>query len=430
MGLARITRIFYLVILLGLFISCSKESPLEPNNYGTLTVKVNNSYNVTDGVNTKASSSLKAEQTTHTLNGNIMCRILLYKGTTLVTSKDFKVSETLTLQAKPEAYNVIVYSTGLPTLQSHTDNLVTNGEEQFLYYKQNVDLSKTSDLNITLSNFFSQLTVNVISQVGAVERVVTKIDGVYKNPVVNILTGQVDQNSLGTPYELSSTKSNIFFATTNDVVNNIKLDITIGGVTKTKVPKARNIQRGEWWRLDYTLSDANAGYVVGNVEWAKGNLSYTDAKGYYFEENQASKGSYWMWNYPVLKSKVNLPDWQLAQQMNAYSAANDPCTKIAGWRTPSKADFEALLKTKSQYSNDGVLFTNSQLFLPFAGRMTNNNNDNLSESKQGSYWTTNQETNDNGTRFNFGNNNDGNVWTGFNGDYKPHRMSIRCVRSK
>lgn len=430
-------------ILLGLIlllISCGKDEKitLEPINSGkevSFNLTVNDKYNtvVLDNTpKTKGSINNNTQNNQFAINPNSQARIILYKNNQVIASEDFKIDKPISLKVKADRYQMVIYSINKESLPNHNDKLLLTGDGQFLIKRETIELGSDISKIITLDNLFSQLSVNVNSEVGEVQNILIKANNIYKNPKVDLLTGEIDPDSKLDTYEISTSNPNLFIATDINKETNVSVSVTIGGKTNTVYNKPYQFSKGEWLKLNLSIKKGNTipSVDVDGVLWAKGNLSWSKDKGYYFEDNQATVGSFWMWNYPTL-TYGNLGDWELANIMKVYSLSNDPCSKIEGWKTPSKQDFENLLKKEKYFRNNGADFPKLGLFLPITGKKNFNNQNNILDNKHGAYWTSTQTGSESGSRLYFNDNG----WKeelnhGFGSDYKPNMMNIRCVKYK
>lgn len=367
--------------------------------------------------------------------------VLNLQGAT-ITTQDQIVGQDMELEVPSgNTYDIIIYSNNTETLPAHSNNLSLDGTKQFVYFRQKLAV-KEDDRLITLEpilkNVFSRVIVEATSQVGVIKEMKLTAQKMYKHPSINLL--DTSKINWGTASSHTVNGNIIDFATKNGT-NVIATDLKIGEEVGTFTIE-RYIAQGH--RIFIPI-DLRQGIVIGDLEWAPGNLSYRDGD-YYFEKYEAAIGDYWMWNNLLPKKYHKKQEWELANEMKTFSSANDPCTKVKGgqWRTPSVKEFQTLYNSSnlayaaSRY--DGMLYRpgiefnirGGRLFLPEADIMGPNLD--VMRTQQGHYWTSTFDKNNNAMELLFGfgvrNPKVDQLWMKFNSDYKPRGMNIRCVKNK
>jgi len=110
------------------------------------------------------------------------------------------------------------------------------------------------------------------------------------------------------------------------------------------------------------------GVLIGDIVWAKYNVAAPGV----FATTPESVGMFYQWNRRVGYSATNplTPAWNATPAGGAsWATANDPCP--AGWRVPTKADFDNLVAYDQGWNaaKKGSTFGTAPntIFLPAAG---------------------------------------------------------------
>jgi len=144
-----------------------------------------------------------------------------------------------------------------------------------------------------------------------------------------------------------------------------------------------------------TMFAQETGVVINGVTWATRNI---DAFGT-FALTPESSGMFYQWNIKDAANFLLYADYFASDFSKATSwlPANDPSP--AGWKVPTKTDFDKLLDvTKVDFlwttvnSIYGVRFTDkttgNSIFLPAAGYRDGNNGALLGVGIYGNYWSS------------------------------------------
>ena len=210
------------------------------------------------------------------------------------------------------------------------------------------------------------------------------------------------------------------------------IETAVGGEETVWYPKPIGIQlTASEINLGGSTCTASNKDVLSKLIWAEGNLKSTGISpiGNYVWGSPTEYGYYYTW--------MSLYTGNTTIQGN-----QDPCLQLeptiygAGWRTPSKIEFESLIKCTDKVpvmnnGTRGIWFMNKTkgLFLPTAGFRDSDVGSGISPTTQngvyGFYWSSNADSQG---RFYMGlGSNDTHVLGDSN---KTFGLSVRCVKTK
>lgn len=173
--------------------------------------------------------------------------------------------------------------------------------------------------------------------------------------------------------------------------------------------------------------------LLSSLRWAESNLKSagTDSsvKDYVWGDSHEDYGYYYTWNSSYMG------------EGNTGSNGTDPCSLLSpaeygiGWRTPSKAEFDALSRCTDKQlvtynGKNGMWFMNntSGLFLPAAGYRGSDGSGltaPYNAGTRGFYWSREAVSSNYGSYLTFYSGNASTI-----GSFKTHGKSVRCVRDK
>jgi len=259
----------------------------------------------------------------------------------------FGNAKTLVEAPKVSFSTVILYST-----------LNLAGDDAWLHVKKTVAIqSGENNLSLILENKLSQVTAVINAfEIGAISSVNALILD-HRNSITNLKAdGTFTTPTFGTSKSLVFPSLNEKIITSNPAVicNPGTTDVsfsmgrlTINGVERNLTVYGLRILPGYKYTLNVSIK--SSGIAVGNLVWAKGNLTYNN--GVYLNRNNPEETGYNYkltdyWNFSSLEIPL-LP--AMNTTYNAMSPGitypvNDPCRQIAGgnWRMPTLADFLSL----------------------------------------------------------------------------------------
>ena len=176
----------------------------------------------------------------------------------------------------------------------------------------------------------------------------------------------------------------------------------------------------------------------GGVTWATCNVD--DFQTFAAKPDMYTK--FYQWNRSTAWSATDqtVSGWDSTRDTSTWTV--NPCP--AGWRLPTKSEFEALHNAGSSwaeantrgnavagrfYGANHATATMSNLagcvFFPANGFRNNNTGGlSMSHGSYGSYWSSTQESRTGGFSLNFDSNNS----RPSNYDYKNYGLSLRCVK--
>jgi uncharacterized protein (TIGR02145 family) len=174
------------------------------------------------------------------------------------------------------------------------------------------------------------------------------------------------------------------------------------------------------------------GVVINGVRWATRNV---DAPGT-FAASPESAGMFYQWNRkvgwsstdPMVNSDGGATWDSSIPSGTEWIAENDPCPE--GWRVPTKAELESLLKASSVWTTQngvkGRLFGTAPntVFLPAAGYRHYSKGELNDVGSDGLYWSCDYVDSDLNWGLLFGSDGAG---TGDDGGYIAHGKTVRCV---
>ncbi|WP_333888744.1 hypothetical protein [Sphingobacterium siyangense] len=359
-------------------------------------------------------------------------------------------------------YTFVVYASGtgkkLPTIAAGAKLSEVNfagltADQDFMLDQVAFEVKDgLNTLSADLEHLFTQVTLKFdASAIGSVSSIagatiepsstavdVALVDGTRTySTTTNVVPFNL-KNTSGTVITSDST-----FITTAAITNG---KISLSGVSIAG-SSAKSISSGNWnlkpgvkYELDITLKAPLGGMSVGGHIWAPGNLVYNSNGKYTFAApNELGSNWYYNWLTPVGVGTAPVRTEKDGVDMVTYSEANDPCKLVSTeWRTPSRVEYEALLKAagvSTTYQNTyngvhGVFYGTSDIamasgnptaYLFFRGAKQDG-------SMNVKYWTRTNETNSNATSIYFQGYSKPST---FNSDdkYTNLDVQIRCVRN-
>lgn len=269
--------------------------------------------------------------------------------------------------------------------------LLTSGEEERfipLYNVQNLDSTKVKESiqtragNVSTPRISSieilpgapemgESGANVIVRLMNVQQVVVNYSGIKSSH-------NIDVNDTNLPTLLTASQNILSFKWKDANVRPAGFVVPIELFASELV---NTVNFSLTWNPGASSIPADQYIEVGGAKWAKGNLKYENGT-YSFMSSQelftgvddaawnaATNTDYWIYN-SLLPSLISLDN-------------GDPCKMVApvgGWRTPTSAEFEALIQGGNYYTEiNGVMGTlfhlkdtsDNQVFLPAAGMVNN-----------------------------------------------------------
>jgi len=173
--------------------------------------------------------------------------------------------------------------------------------------------------------------------------------------------------------------------------------------------------------------DPDAGVLINGLTWATRNVAAPGV----FATTPESVGMFYQWNRRVGYSATNplTPAWNaLSAEGASWATANDPCP--AGWRVPTKADFDKLVTYDQGWNaaKQGNTFGTAPntIFLPAAGWREASVGGLNGVGIVGNYWANTEWSSSEAYRL--------NIESGFSARSnisfgKASGLSIRCVKN-
>ncbi|WP_293934932.1 hypothetical protein [Sphingobacterium sp. UBA6645] len=238
--------------------------------------------------------------------------------------------------------------------------LTNTNNDAWLHVKQTVTTTTgQNNINLILKNKLSQITTTVdASTIGPITEIGAKIGGHYSQ----LLNIKLDDGSF-TPTSTAQSRNFIFSNLGQSKLSSAPLiyyngsstpyalvisSLNAGGTRKTDITVDNFILK-PGYQYNLTITFVTSGIIVGDLIWAKGNLTYNN--GIYSNRNNPEETGYDYkltdyWNYASPES-VLLPAMNTTFQAETPAIQlplNDPCRLIEGglWRMPTLADFESL----------------------------------------------------------------------------------------
>lgn len=416
-------------------------------------VKFNEQFNITatlrEVVPTTAPAlraSTNRAETTATGEGNVLplengtaYTIIVYKDGTEVHTETFTQGNgDYTFELPADTYTFVAYAYG------DADATGANKDPMWWTNNQMVVAGQTNSLEIVLEHKLTEVTVvfnagagRTISAIGA------GTIAPNHNYSFNEETGVVTFGTAAAAAPLSFTGQTAGQTWTSaptmiaieDTDNGVVelTGINIGGIVGEISKDGWALRAGVQYILELNLGDKEEeeGILLGGKIWAPGNLVYNNGT-YGFAATQFEYGDMWYWNWPTPQGVAPVPTTHRAN----FLTERDPCTKVAGgnWRTPSKAEVQALLNLGTSASVNHAPYQPGRVGI-FLGRTTAPNNDSepyvfFPARPTGAdffYWvnTIPSGSPDNGDAYRIGNGGYSQGW-GNTDDNAPN--PIRCVR--
>lgn len=352
-------------------------------------VKFNNQFNVTATLREvtttapalRASANAKRAEVIDTGEGDVLpladgtdYTIVVYKDGTEVAREEFTQGEgEHTFELEADTYTFVAYAYG--------DASASGADRDPLWWTADQTVEDgPNTLEIVLEHQLTEVTV--VFNAGA-EREITAITAGTLAPNHDYT---FDEETGIVTFGAATTAASISFAgqtagqtwtsapamiAVEDTDNGIVelTGVTINGIEGSISSDGWALRAGVQYTLELNLGDKEEeGIEIGGATWAPGNLvfvpnnpdDYSEGGTYSFATGGDS--DYFNFNglYPISEDY----DYQLIPQ-------GDPCAEMgAGWKTPSAADFEALVaegySLETQGGIDGVLI-GGVLFMPHLG---------------------------------------------------------------
>jgi uncharacterized protein (TIGR02145 family) len=164
--------------------------------------------------------------------------------------------------------------------------------------------------------------------------------------------------------------------------------------------------------------------LVGNVVWAKSNLSGNNT----FATNEYDYGALFLYGSSTVYSYSGGTTPPSGNSATTWPTANDPCPD--GWHVPTETEIQAMLNaaTAKTWTTSGLIygmrytFSGGTLFLPAAGSRYSGGADN--QGSGGYYWSSTYYGSSYSHCLYF---NSGSTGTMGSTDTN-HGFSVRCVR--
>ncbi|WP_407490173.1 hypothetical protein [Elizabethkingia anophelis] len=344
------------------------------------------------------------------LTNGVKFRLIAYKTSdgSYQSYQDYTIGQaapTITLD-NGVGYTIVAYSYGTSSLPAITPGETSNiSNAQIAYDNLNRDLmyqsqsytpsSTNTTLNLTLMHQLSQITTNVMTNIGALNNVVNAVlTPNFSNGTFPLNTGVMTGRTTSAPQSIVFNQ-NDFPAAVNTTVSapavlvnssttgngsSFSADVNIDGTTKTvNFANAFDITPGTQNNLNITISGCGAYLGLGQTQWkafACQNLGATpgiDA----FSPEAGNHGAKYQWGSTGKVADQNttwidqvtdqtnngaIAGWNMMQPAddlwngNTGGGTNNPCGN--GYRVPTNTEWQAVLDNNTlervgSWANDG-----------------------------------------------------------------------------